>query len=366
MPNQKKVIIGIVVLVVVIGGLYLLTQRQSVDYTGQTLNVLAWIGHDEEKIIKRFEEKYGVKVNVKTYIGGDQMFALFNQSQPGDYDVIDADPEFIEKLFATGRLSELNPSDYSFKDYLEPFQDFPIASIDGKLYAVIFRFGANALVYNTKYISDEEARSYDILWDPKVKGRVGIWDWYLPNMGLISRSLGNQNPYDLTEEEFGQLRERVLSLKPQVAAIHATPAEVVAALANEQTWIVPTWGESGVKTLREEGHPISWTVPDEGGIMWLEALTIPKGVKNPELAKLYIQYAMTAEVQAKFMWAEAYASAAPNKKAYNFLTAEQRDILGFPDIKTVLDIVRKLSVRTLPVNQSEQDWQNVWQEFKAQ
>ena len=68
------------------------------NFTGsrdeKTLNLLGWIGYDEEALIKPFEEKYGVKVNVKTYIGADEMFSIMSQTR-GEYDLLVIDPEFI-------------------------------------------------------------------------------------------------------------------------------------------------------------------------------------------------------------------------------------------------------------------------------
>lgn len=144
------------------------------------LNLLCWVGYEERAMIEPFEKKFNVKVNYKTFVGGDQMFALFTQSK-STYDVVVVDPEYIEKLHATGRLAELNPADYNFDDYFDPFKKFTLSWIDGKLYAVLVRFGSNGLVYNTKYLTAEDVKSYKILWDPKVKGKVGIWDWYLPS-----------------------------------------------------------------------------------------------------------------------------------------------------------------------------------------
>ncbi|PIT96901.1 ABC transporter substrate-binding protein [Candidatus Campbellbacteria bacterium CG10_big_fil_rev_8_21_14_0_10_35_52] len=357
---MKNIYIIIIIILLIVGGLFLLRQQPSKD----TLNMLAWIGYEEPELIKPFEEQYKVKVNVKTYIGGDQMFTLLSQSK-NQYDVVIVDPEFIEKLYGAGRLSELDTTDYNFNDYLEPFRKFPLAWINNKLYAVIVRFGSNGLAYNTKYLSQDDVSSYNVLWDQKVKGKVGIWDWYLPSMGVISKYLGFDEPYKLSEGEFQKLRSAVLSLKPQVAAVHPNPAEIKAALAVEQTWIVPAAGEWIVADLQADGYPIDWTVPKEGGIMWIEALVIPTDSQNIALAKKFIQYMQTPEAQSQLMWRKAYKSAAPNTKAISRLDETQQDTLHLHNAQEAIDLVNKLSVRMLPVNQSEAEWQKVWQEFKT-
>jgi len=160
-----------------------------------------WTGYEEPGLLKPFEEKHNVKVNYKTFVGGDRMFALLTQSR-GEYDVVTVDPEYIEKLHALGRLSELNPSDYDFSDYFKPFNKFPQSWIDGKLYAVVVEWGANAMVYNTKHFTSKEAQTYETLFGSKAQGRVGVWDWYLPIMGLMGKSLGFKDPFDIDDAEF--------------------------------------------------------------------------------------------------------------------------------------------------------------------
>ena len=55
-----------------------------------------------------------------------------------------------------------------------------------------------------------------------------------------------------------------------------------------------------------------------------------------------------------------------NKKAFELMTPQLRDLLGVPNEQAGLGMVSKLCVRELPVNPSEKEWLDVWQEFRAQ
>ena len=279
----------------------------------RVLNLLCWVGYEEPSMINVFEDKYDVKVNAKTYVGGDQMFTLFTQSR-GVYDVVVVDPEYLPKLYAAGRLAKLDRGEYDSRDYFAPFKKFPFTEYDGDLYAVPIRFGSNGLVYNSNHLTEEDVKSYKILWDPKVKGRVGIWDWYLPSMGVLSRAMGNQTPYDISEDQFKKLEQATLDLRSQVAAIHPSPPEMLSALANEETWVVPAGGEWVAAILQAQGKPIDWVVPEEGGIMWSETLVIANDAPHPDVAKQYIQWMQTPEAQALLTQREAYYSNVPNKR----------------------------------------------------
>ena len=62
-------------------------------------------------------------------------------------------------------------------------------------------------------------------------------------MGSLSRYLGHQNPYALTEAEFGKLVDTLFSLKPSVGAIFPDFSTMLASFASEQIWIVPAGGD---------------------------------------------------------------------------------------------------------------------------
>lgn len=362
MGSRRTLIAVVVALVVLVAGW--LTRSHWLGSDAKEINVLMWSGYEEPDILKPFTEKTGIKVNFKTFVGGDAMFALLSQSK-GVYDAVIVDPEYIEKLHAAGRLKELDRKDFPMDDYIAPFRDFPLSSIGGKLYAPVVEFGANAIVYNTKHITPEEASSYSILLDPKVKGRVGVWDWYLPIMGVMSRSMGNANPYDLNEEQFSALKGRMAQWRPQLRAIHSNIPEVLAALASEETWIVPGGAGWAAAALQQQGKPYDWVVPAEGGVMWVDTVVITSDAPNPEAAKAYVQYMLSAPAQAALSKKKAYYSNVPNGKAYALMSAEHKKGLKSSTPEELDAWVAKLSVRSLPKNQPEKAWQETWEVFKA-
>lgn len=330
----------------------------------QSLSLLAWVGYEEQELIRPFEQQQGVRLNVKTYVGGDQMMSLFVPSK-GVYDVLLLDPEYLQKLHAMGRLAELDPKDYDFGNYLPLFRRYPPTFIGDKMWGVDVRYGFNGLVFNRKKILQGITNSYKVLWDPSLKGRVGIWDWYLPSMGVLSRYLGHKDPYALTDEQFTKLADTLFSLRPNVGAVFPDPSAMLASLANEQIWIVPAGGDWVAAALQEQGHAIDWAVPQEGGVIWSECLAIPTDSRNRELAKTYIRYMMTPRAQALLAWRKAYTSQIPNIDAWQHMTDKQKAVLQITTREAAQALLARASIRELPSNQPEAKWQEVWQRFKA-
>jgi spermidine/putrescine transport system substrate-binding protein len=185
------------------------------------LNLLAWSGYEEADFLAPFENSHGVKVNVRTYPNPDQMVSIL-LSSPGQFDLVVVDPEYIPVLVGKGALRELDYSILNLSSYFPFFQDHELTKVNGRHFAVPIRFGVNALVYNTELLSQAQTQSYGILFDPKVRGRLGVWDWYLPNMGVISRSLGNPQPYNLTDSELETVGATLMRLKPLVGSLHSS------------------------------------------------------------------------------------------------------------------------------------------------
>ncbi|HOZ33826.1 MAG TPA: extracellular solute-binding protein, partial [Tabrizicola sp.] len=180
------------------------------------LTMLAWYGHAEPDIVAEFEAENNVKFIPKYYTGGDNMLGLISQSPPGTFDVILSDAEYVQALNAAGYVEELDPADYALDDYFPEFQQFPGNWQDGKLFSLVTRFGFLGVAYNTDALTEAEASNYNVFWDPKLTGKVGHFDWHLPNLGQLSLLNGNVNPYDIDEAAWEAVKEKTLTLRPQI------------------------------------------------------------------------------------------------------------------------------------------------------
>ena len=142
-----------------------------------------------------------------------------------------------------------------------------------------------------------------------------------------------------------------------------------AALARGDVWVVPALGEHTAAVLSEEGHPVDWIVPKEGGIMWIETLGIPPLAGNKAAALKYIQYIQRPQVQAKLTWRRAYRSNIPDTLGISLLTSRQQDALKVHNGAEAKALVNAIKVRRLPEDRGgrlvESKWQALWQQFKA-
>lgn len=338
------------------------------DATGPTL--LSWPGYTQPYLVEGFEQAEGVKVQGKEYVGGDQMMALLTQSPPGTYDVVLASTEDLSLLKAADMVEELDVDDYPFDELWPEFQNVAMNTFDGKTYGITADFSFLGLAHNTEVWTKDEVQSYEAMWSQKAKGKVGIFDFYLPPMGCISLAAGNASPFDVDEAGFAALKEKMFSLKPQTAGFYSV-ADIFSSLSNGQATLIPGIGEWVTLGLRASGVPVDTAIPREKGIQISESLGIVKGTNKKDLARKLIQYFMSAEGQVRMATVVDNKKLIPSMAGWKMLNETKPDEaallrmeLGKPNVMDEFKSDRVVP-RQLPQKQSIETWNEAWTEFKS-
>ena len=182
------------------------------------LNALVWCDHSDPNLLKPFEEANGVKVNLKEFEGTGAGFAIVDQSQPGDWDVMVIDsidvPRGVEK-----KLFDPLPEDkLPIGDLYPEVRMDDTTTVDGKRYGITEKFGYNTIGFNKSKVDSADMQSLAVLTNDKYKGRVAIYDYYLPVMGLAAMSIGKKTA-DLTEADLPAIKDVLLKMKANAKAV---------------------------------------------------------------------------------------------------------------------------------------------------
>jgi len=336
-----------------------------------TINMLAWYGHAEPDIVAEFEAANNVKFVPKYYAGGDNMLALISQSPPGTYDLILSDAEFVQQLNAAGYIEQMDPSLYPFDDFFPEFQKFPGHWTDNTLWSVMVRYGLLGVSYNTDALTKEEAMSYNAFWNPKVTGKVGHFDWHLPSLGQLSLLNGNKPPFDIDEAAWGAVQEKTMSLKPQVGG-YFDYGGTFSSLKNGEMLAMVGIGDWITGVLEKDGAKVASVIPEEGGIQWTESYSIGVGTSKHEIINKFINYMLGAEGQVKSIQMAAYPGLSPNKTGWAAIQAANPDeakrsglIEGAENDPIKLLREGRIFFRDTPKQQSLEDWNDFWSDYKS-
>jgi spermidine/putrescine transport system substrate-binding protein len=253
-----------------------------------TIYMLNWSDYIDPDVVAQFEEEYGVKVEIDFYADMEELLAKI-QANPGVYDLMVTSDYMLEVMIELDLLDELNYGNIPNIDNVIPYFKSSAMDPEGK-YSVIYAFGTTGLAYNTKYV--ENADSWEVLWDPRYKGRVSIMDSAREGIAPILQYLGYSiNTRD--ENELMAARDAAISLKPNLLDFIIVGMEEM--LAAEEVWLMQTWSGRALRA-QAENPAIEYTIPKEGGSVWLEYLNIPKDAPHKETAEVFINFLLDGEV----------------------------------------------------------------------
>jgi spermidine/putrescine transport system substrate-binding protein len=170
-----------------------------------TLNVLTWCDHEDPALLEPFEQANGVKINFKDIDSTAAILAVLGQSKPGDWDVLVLDQTDTARLVGMKLLAPLDAKDFPFGDIPSEIADPKLSSVDGTLYTIPEKFGYNTVAYNKAAVDPNTMTDINAIWDPKYKGRIAMYDYYVPMIEYVAIALGKK-PADLTEADLPRSR----------------------------------------------------------------------------------------------------------------------------------------------------------------
>ncbi|MFN3970217.1 MAG: extracellular solute-binding protein [Gemmobacter sp.] len=327
---------------------------------GQELNALVWCDHTDPALIAPFEAKHGVKVNLKEYEGTGAALSIIDQSRPGDWDVLVIDGIDVPRAVGLGLLAPLPvdqlPYDTMFPELVMPENHV----IDGQTYAISEKFGYNTISFNRSKVGQADLADMTQLWSGAFSGRLAVYDYYLPVMGLVAAGLGLKTA-DLTAADLPAIEAALLALKDSAASV----GEVVAsqtAIATGEVDILVGGGEWVTAGLVSENPDLDWMIPDQGAVRWSQSIGVFAASEKQDLAVEFVKHILSPEGQAVLATSSCYWAMPANAAAGAVLTDDQKRALRWDDQPGYL---ARAQLYPAPDAALDAAMQDVWTRFLA-
>ena len=256
-----------------------------------TLTVLNYGKYIDEAVLKQFEADTGIKVKYEEYEGPEEMYTKYKAGAI-DYDVICTSEYIIQKLITEGEVLEQDYTSLSNYKNLDPEILALAQSYDpNNSYTVPYFYGTVGIVYDTTKVSEEEVRTWNILWDEKYKNEIiilnSVRDAFIPALKLSG--------HGINEGDEAKLREALKLLDKQFPIVYAYFVDEIGdemISGNAQLGLIYS-GEAAYAMDFNEN--LSYTIPKEGSNVWIDSWFIPKSCQNEEAARLFIDYLCSEE-----------------------------------------------------------------------
>ncbi|HWY08134.1 MAG TPA: ABC transporter substrate-binding protein [Candidatus Acidoferrales bacterium] len=300
----------------------------------ESLSLLVWEGYADPLFIRPFEEGHHCKI-VASYMGSsDELVAKLRGGSASNYDVISPSSDVATSIVRAGLAAPLDISKFTSYSQLSPrLRNAPLVKLNGQTYGVPFVWGPNPLLYDTAVFA-QPPDSWSVLWDPKYKGKVSVWD-ELSTIYMTAQVLGFDKPdpgqiYNLSDQQLEAVKKKLIELKPNIRKIWVTGGELTNLFQNHEIVLAMGWPLM-TNQLRKLNFPIGETIPRENTTGWIDHLMITAASQHKELAQEFLEYMIESQTQKRITDVTGYAPANPVAAA-TMTEAEKKNLhLDDPD-----------------------------------
>lgn len=319
------------------------------------ITVLNWQGYgtDEAWALKAFADKTGIEV-VHDYFSSEPEMLTKLRTNPGTYDVVLINSARIQQAAGEGLLEPLDLAKIPNSSGLSPeLKEHANLKHEGQLYGAAWVWGITSLAVAE---GAPKPDSYAALADPAHKGRVALFDDAVTAVAIGALLSGQDmnNPSDL-----GVVTEKLKSFKENVKLLWSSEDQWNKAFAAKEFDLSVYWSGAAVRSKRNSKLPVEFVVPKEGGIGWLDGLTVPVGAPNPEAALQFINYMIDPDFYVE--WATKIgAPASANGAAMEKLPADDLNRLVHKP-----EYLKTMTIQSALPDDRREAFNNLWQEVKA-
>ena len=298
------------------------------------LKVYNWSDYIAEGVLDDFKSWYkeqtGESIDV-IYMTFDVNEAMLSKIEKGheDYDVVCPSDDIIERMLDKGLLLPLDfKSLGSTPNYIEanrsPFIEQMFRSInpsiDANQYSVAYMWGTTGIIYNPKFVTREEASTWDVIRNPKFAGKILIKDAprdvyapvliYLKQNELKNGKVTLQDLMrDSSDESLQMVQDYLMQCKPGVNGWEADLGKEQ--MTKNRAYVSLNWSGDAVWAIEEAAAvnvELDYVVPEEGSTVWFDGWVIPKYAKNIKAATYVINFMCRQDIAIRNMEETGYVA----------------------------------------------------------
>jgi spermidine/putrescine transport system substrate-binding protein len=313
-----------------------------------------WSDYVPEEVLERFTTETGIAVRLSTYDSNEAMYAKLKLLEGKGYDIAVPSTYYVDKMRREGLLHPLDRAQLpGFKNLDPRHLDKPFDP--GNVYSLPYLWGTTGIAVNAAKIDPATVQSWADLWNPRFKGRLLLPNDMREVFHLALRAMGLSG----NTTDPGQIRrayEKLKPLMPNVRLFNSDSPLVLLVTGEIDAGMV--WNGNAY-LARQEDPNIRYIYPQEGCVLWMDNLVIPKGAENLDNAHRLLDFLLRPEI-AKLI-SEKIGYASPNAEAVQRLEPELR---GDPTVYPGGEVLDKGEYQ-VDVGDAVTVYAEYWEKLKA-
>jgi spermidine/putrescine transport system substrate-binding protein len=318
--------------------------KSATDKTAIWANWSAYIDEDDDgnyPTLLAFEDKTGIKVTYNIDVDDNNSYYAKIKDQLALGQDIGADVSvltdwMIARLIRFGYTQKLDHANIPNLANLTPTLQNPDFD-PGRNNSIPWQGGFAGLCWNKeKY--PQGLKSVSDLWDPALKGRVGVLSEMRDTIGLIMLEEGIDISGNFSDDDFTNAVDIFRKHVDDGQIRNVKGNSYIEDLANEDTLAAIVWS-GDISVINAEAGEDKWefVIPEAGGTIWNDNFWVPIGATHKTNAETLINYYYEPEVAAEVAaWVNYITPVVGAKDAAVAIDPELADNqLIFPDEDTL-------------------------------
>jgi spermidine/putrescine transport system substrate-binding protein len=266
------------------------------------LNMYNWGNYTNPDLIKKFEEKYDVKVTITDYDSNSTALAKVKAGGHG-FDIVVPSANYVKIFIEEGLALEARP------DLLENFKNVAAEwrnpSWDpGRRYSVPWQWGTVGIAVDTE-VYKGDINTSSIVFDPpeELAGKINMPPEMGDVLGLALMYVGSE-PCTTDKAALKKARDVLMAAKSKWVSMDYGLVEKMP----RGDFAAAAYWNGAVFRARLAKPSIKFGYPREGYPIWMDSVVVLKDSKNVENAKLFMNFIMEPENAALISSFARYAN----------------------------------------------------------
>ncbi len=345
----------------------------AVQAESPTVNIYNWNDYFAEDTLQQFESTTGIKPVLDLYDSNETLEAKLLAGHSG-YDLVfpTARPfaarHIKAKIYRAPERSKLT----GWKN-LDPQLMQTLEDIDpGNKYLVPYMWGTTGIGINSvkvKQILGEDAPldSWALIFDPSISSKlkscgISLMDDSTEVFAAALAYLG-KDPNSTSNADIQAAQELITQARPNIRYFHSS--QYISDLANGDLCVAHAYSGDALQAgdraeEAKNGVEVSYIIPKEGAVLWVDVMAIPADAPHPEQAMAFIDFMLQPKNIAAASNYVYYAN--PNLPATELL---DEDLRNHPGIYPDASVKQKLIVLKERSDKEIRNINRLWTRIKA-
>lgn len=322
------------------------------------MSLYVWDGYFPAEVLADFEAESGAQIKLNIYRSNDEMIARVKVSW-SEFDVIMPSNYVLSEMRRWHLLEPLSPEEVpNRRNISRAYYEPELGQADNFEFGLPYMLNYAGIGYVPRLIAEPPStwkEFFGPIFSQTYGDRLAVLDEPRETLGLALIGLG-YSPNTEIEAELQALREFLIQERSPRGPPRFVLFEGRTLLEAEEVALVSTWSPEITQAQRLNAD-LKYVLPQDGSILTIDTLAVPKSSKQKALAKQFIDFVLRPENARRVTIYSCYANSLRD------------DVDDMPDpLKASPSYVRPLPKNThmlQDVNDAQHFYDSIWAEYRG-